>query len=231
MRIDKLTVKAQEALAAAQSMASESGNPTITPLHLLAALLRQEGGLAEPLLQKVGVAPDRIRSIVDSELSRLPSQSQQAGMGMDPALNAVLSRAEQEARELKDEYTSVEHLLLALAQEPSGAKEVLSVLGVDRKTILAAMKDVRGPQRVTDQNPEDKYQALERYGRDLCEMARNGKLDPVIGRDEEIRRIIQVLSRRTKNNPVLIGEPGVGKTAIVEGLARRVVEGDVVASA
>jgi ATP-dependent Clp protease ATP-binding subunit ClpB len=226
MRFEKLTVKAQEAVARAQQIAQHSDHAEITPLHLLAALLAEDDSVFKPLLQKLGADPERLNRIVLSELDRLPKATG-TQTGPSRSLNDVFNQAEKEADRLKDEYISTEHLLLALAQVKSEAKELLSVGGVNHNAILAALKEIRGGQRVTDQNPEDKYQALQRYGRDLVEMARQGKIDPVIGRDEEIRRTMQVLSRRTKNNPVLIGEPGVGKTAIVEGLAIRMLNGDV----
>ena len=227
MRLDKLTIKAQEALAASQNLAAERHHSEINPLHVLASLLQDKDGIIRPILSKLGADPERIASVADSELKRLPSVSGGANLGLSRELQEVLNAAQKEADRLKDEYLSTEHLLLALASVPSPAKEILSVMAVDHKAILSALKDVRGSARVTDQNPEDKYQALQRYGRDLVEAARQGKFDPVIGRDDEIRRCMQVLSRRTKNNPVLIGEPGVGKTAIVEGLAQRILAGDV----
>src|SRR5688500_477923 len=227
MRFDKFTVKAQEAVVRAQEIAQQKDHAEIKPLHLLAALLAEdEGGVVQPLLQKLNANAQRIEQIVASELEKLP-RATGTQVGMARSTQDVFAQAQKEADRLKDEYVSTEHLLLALAQVKSEAKEILSVNAVNHDAILAALKDVRGGQRVTDQNPEVKYQALEKYGRDLVEMARQGKLDPVIGRDEEIRRTMQVLSRRTKNNPVLIGEPGVGKTAIVEGLAIRIVNGDV----
>jgi ATP-dependent Clp protease ATP-binding subunit ClpB len=226
MRFDKFTVKAQESVVGAQDLAQKHDNPEILPLHLLGALLAEEDGIVTPLLQKTGARVDRIQQIVLDELDRLP-KSKGTQIGMARSTQDVFSAAQKEADRLKDEYVSTEHLILALTQTKSEAKEILTVNAVTHDSILAALKDVRGGQRVTDQNPEDKYQALKRYGRDLVEMARQGKIDPVIGRDEEIRRTMQVLSRRTKNNPVLIGEPGVGKTAIVEGLAIRMLNGDV----
>ena len=226
MRFDKYTVKAQEAVARAQELAQERDNSEILPLHLLGALLGEEDGVVRPLLGKMGINVGRVAQMVESELDRLP-RATGTQLGMNRGTTDVFQQAQKEADRLKDEYVSTEHLLLGLAQVKSGAQEILKVNAVDHDAILAALKDVRGGQRVTDQNPEDKYQALQRYGRDLVEMARQGKIDPVIGRDEEIRRTMQVLSRRTKNNPVLIGEPGVGKTAIVEGMAIRILNGDV----
>ena len=226
MRFDKFTVKAQEAVQRAHELAQQGDHPEVLPLHVLAALLGEEEGVVGPLLQKIGADSQRIGELVSRELERLPKATG-TQLGMSRSVQDVFNVAQKEADRLKDEYVSTEHLMLALAQVKSEAKEILSLNGVNHDAILAALKDVRGGQRVTDQNPEGKYQALQRYGRDLVEMARQGKLDPVIGRDEEIRRTMQVLSRRTKNNPVLIGEPGVGKTAIVEGLAIRILNGDV----
>ena len=226
MRFDKFTVKAQEAVVRAQELAQRKNHAEILPLHLLASLLEETEGVVRPLMQKLGANAPRIAQIVDGELERLPKATG-TQLGMNRATQDVFNEAQKEADRLKDEYVSTEHLLLALSKVKSEAKEVLTVNAVDHDAILAALKEVRGGQRVTDQNPEDKYQALQKYGRDLVEMARQGKIDPVIGRDEEIRRTMQVLSRRTKNNPVLIGEPGVGKTAIVEGLAMRILNRDV----
>jgi len=223
MQADRFTVKSQEALAAAQRLAGARGNPEVVPHHVLAALLEQDGGIVVPALRRAGADPERARRRTNEALSELPTVSGAASAA--PALGSgtteLLGRADDEARGMGDEYVSTEHLLLALAADPK------IDTGASRDQLAEAVQQVRGPHRVTDQNPEDKYQALERFGRDLTEAAEQGKLDPVIGRDDEIRRVVQVLSRRTKNNPVLIGEPGTGKTAIVEGLAQRIVSGDV----
>src|SRR6201996_4005749 len=229
IRWDKFTLKSQEAVQAASSLATENGNPEILPLHLLAALIEEKDGIMVPVLEKVGVPTPQLRAKAQDSLRQLPKVS---GSSQQPSSSAALSKvfdqAFKEAENFKDEYVSTEHLLLALANAKNdGAQLLLASFGATHDAILKSLTTVRGSQRVTDQNPEAKYQALEKYAKDLTELARRGKLDPVIGRDEEIRRVIQVLSRRTKNNPVLIGEPGVGKTAIVEGLARRIVHGDV----
>jgi ATP-dependent Clp protease ATP-binding subunit ClpB len=228
-RLDKLTQKAQEALQLTQQIAGQNGSQVMYPLHLLLALAEETEGIVRPVLEKCGVHPDAIVTEARQELEALPkTNGMQPGMYLSPALNQILERASDEAGRFKDEFVSTEHLLLSIAvQRSDPAGQLLDKAGATHDAILKALVSVRGTQRITDQNPESKYQALERYAHDLTESARQGKLDPVIGREDEIRRVMQVLSRRTKNNPVLIGEPGVGKTAIVEGLAQRIVRGDV----
>ncbi|MEX0937466.1 MAG: ATP-dependent chaperone ClpB [Pirellulales bacterium] len=227
VRFDRFTIKAQEAVQRAQEIAAEHGHPQMEPLHLLAALLVEGGGVVKPILDKIGANRGQLETMTQSELGHLPKVAGGAPPQLSSKLNEVFEAAHEAARSMRDEYVSTEHLLLALTKVASKAKDTLSLNAVAEKDILGALQSVRGSARVTDPSPEEKFQALEKYGIDLVERATQGKLDPVIGRDQEIRRVIQVLLRRTKNNPVLIGEPGVGKTAIAEGLALRIVQGDV----
>ena len=227
-RPDKLTTKSQEALQAAQQLAESKGNPQLVPLHLLKSLLAEKDSIPRAILQKIGANTAQLEQLVDGEINRLPKSSgaaTQVGAGRD--IMSVLEAAQSQADSMHDQFVSTEHLLIALTKVEDAAKRLLALNGVEEADVMSALQSVRGGQSVTDQNPEDKYQALQRYGKDLVELARQGKIDPVIGRDSEIRRVVQVLARRRKNNPVLIGEPGVGKTAIVEGLAHRIVLGDV----
>ncbi len=231
MDFNRFTEKLQEAVRAAQSLATSHGNQQVDTEHLMLALLEQQGGLAPSILNKADVKVDALRSRFQQEIDRLPKVSGGSG-GPDQVyvttrLTKLLTQAEEEAKRLKDEFTSIEHVLLAATDDSGLTGKIFREFGVTRERLMRALQEVRGSQRVTSQNPEATYEALEKYGRDLTQLAAQNKLDPVIGRDEEIRRVIQVLSRRTKNNPVLIGEPGVGKTAIVEGLAGRIVRGDV----
>src|SRR6059058_2587394 len=233
MDLNKFTEKSQAALMEAQNIATRNQHQAVDVEHLLLSLLEQEGGLVPRLFEKAKVAPDLLQAKIEEELNRIPrvSGTDTAGQGVyvTQRLNKLLVKAQDEAKKLKDEYVSVEHLVLAMFDEPATTAigKIFKTLNLRRDDFLKALTEVRGSQRVTSANPEATYEALEKYGRDLTKLAQQNKLDPVIGRDQEIRRCIQVLSRRTKNNPVLIGEPGVGKTAIVEGLARRIIDGDV----
>ncbi|MBI4478246.1 MAG: AAA family ATPase, partial [Acidobacteria bacterium] len=229
MNLNRFTEKAQEAVLGAQQLAERMNHPQIEPEHLLLTLVEQPEGIVPELLRKMNASPQDVAHSVRGALGKLPAAYGGASPALAPRLRHALNTAQSEAERLKDDYVSTEHLLIGIVSETgrADAVRILQERGVTKDGVFEALTSVRGSQRVTDPNPEGKYQALERYGRDLTDLARKGKLDPVIGRDEEVRRVIQVLSRRTKNNPVLIGEPGVGKTAIVEGLAQRIIRGDV----
>ncbi|MFA5239546.1 MAG: ATP-dependent chaperone ClpB [Phycisphaerae bacterium] len=227
MKFDKFTLKAQEALATAQQTAMAKSHTILSSLHLLSAILSDEAGVVVMVLKKMGANIQRLKDMTESELGRLPEGKGGGGMMPDPAFNQIVLDAQNRADKMGDEYLGVEHLFISLSSVESDAKEILRLNSIEPEQVENALKEIRGGEKITDPNPEGKYRSLERYGIDLLEMAQKGKLDPVIGRDEEIRRCMQVLNRRTKNNPVLIGEPGVGKTAIVEGLAQRIVAGDV----
>ena len=228
MQFDKFTIKSQEALSDARNIASENGHQSIEDIHIMSAMLKQKDGIIIPVLQKLEIDPEDFRAKVDSLIKNTPKVTGgTAQLYISNDLNNILDDSFKEAHQLKDEYVSTEHILISMAQSKGKIGGLLKESGVTKDRIYQILVEIRGSQRITDQNPEDKYQALQKFGKDITELARKGKLDPVIGRDEEIRRVIQVLSRRTKNNPVLIGEPGVGKTAIVEGLANRVVSGDI----
>ncbi len=229
IRFDRLTLKSQEALQKSQAITEKYNHQQVDVEHLLYALIEQTDGSVVPILRKLGADPKRIKEELEDALAKIP-QITGGGVGqiyISPRLDKTFTRAEKEAERLKDDYVSAEHLLIAIADGDGAARDILKRHGATKDRIFAVLVDIRGTQRVTDQTPEEKYQALTKYSRDLTDLAGRGKLDPVIGRDDEIRRVIQVLSRRTKNNPVLIGEPGVGKTAIAEGLAQRIVSGDV----
>ena len=223
MRLDNFTIKGQEAVEAAANLATDSGHQQIEPDHLLLALLQQDQGTVPAIIEKLEVDRRILRAEAEKNLEGIPRVSGATQQYLSPQLNELLGRAQKEAEKFRDQFVSTEHLLLALAESKTRSGELLRKLGVQRDQVLKVLQGIRGSQTITDQNPEDKYQALARYSKDYTDLARKGKLDPVIGRDDEIRRVVQVLSRRTKNNPLLIGEPGVGKTAIVEGLAQRII--------
>ena len=227
MNFDKYTLKMQSAINAAVSLAEDRSSTEITTFHVLSPLLEDKEGILIPLLDKIGAPVEEIRNEINGYIDRLPKIYGDVNRGVSRALQKVLQRAEKVSVEFKDEYVSTEHFLLAALREDPDVKSVLTKYGIDEKSVLEALKSVRGDKKITSNDPESGYQALEKYCRDMTRLAMEEKLDPVIGRDEEIRRVMQVLSRRTKNNPVLIGEPGVGKTAIVEGLAQRIAKGDV----